>query len=111
MSLFFKPHTILVETASEASSGGISNNLVFAPQIEVQGQITAKDISAAYESFGIDNKQPHKFMFDIEDATYLPIGSRCFWDNRIFAVTTPVRINYHDLITDHAAVMLEELDV
>ena len=111
MALTFKPHTVLVATASEAVSDGLSNNLTFADTEEVLGQITAKDLTAAYESFGIDNKQPHKFMFDITDALLVTIGSRCYWDNRTFAVTTPVRISKHNLPTDHAAVMLEELDV
>ncbi len=109
MPLPFKPHTVLVSTASESVSGGVSNNLTFADAVEVLGQITPKDISAAYESFGIDDKQPHKFMFEIADAPLLTIGSRCVWDNRTFAVTTPVRTSKHNLPGDHAAVMLEEL--
>lgn len=111
MALAFKPHLVSVSTVSQTASGGIANNLTYADAVEVYGMVAAKDLAAAYESFGIESKQPHKFLCDIADSVYFTIGSRVVWDSRTFAVTTPVRISKHGLPTDHAAVMLEELDI
>lgn len=110
MALPFKPHLVAVSTVTQTTAGGVANNLTFAEAVDVYGQMSAKDLSAAYESFGIEAKQPHKFLCELADAAYFTIGSRVEWDNRTFAVTTPVRISKHGLPTDHAAVMLEELD-
>ena len=111
MALPFKPHTVAVSTVSQSATAGVANNLAFAEAVDVAGQMTAKDLSTAYESFGIEAKQPHKFLCDIADAAYFTIGSRVVWDSRTFAVTSPVRISKHNLPIDHAAVMLEELDI
>jgi len=106
-----KPHLVTVATASEGVDNYVATSNVFAEPVEVYGQITAKDISAAFDTFGFELKQPHKFMFELDDAPLFAIGSRVYWDNRTFAVTSPVRYSKHGLATDHAAVMLEELDV
>lgn len=98
---------VTVATATEDAA----TNIVYADPVTVYGQLNAKDLSAAYESFGIESKQPHKFIFELDCVSLFTIGSRVVYDNRSFAVTSPVRISKHGLVTDHAAVMLEELDI
>ena len=114
MSLFEKPHTVVVYTPVDAD--GESDGYAYAPDeasaVTVRCQITPKSAGFALDRYGVELSRPYKLMADPEDEATLVQGARVSWTandrTRTFHIMTAPRYHGQGDEADHVSVMLEE---
>lgn len=107
MSLDWKPHTVTVETIAHAPGG----TPTYADAVTVTGQITPKQMTAAFNALGVEIERPSKFLMDLGDETPFTTNSRLTFGVRKFYVAAPWRRHEAQDTSDHSSVWLREVMV
>jgi hypothetical protein len=86
MSLAYRPHTALVQTASQKVTSNNVGGRNLASAVSVQCQITPAKATLVYEQFNIQLEAPFMLMCDLEDAEHFKTGAVVTWDSKTFTV-------------------------
>lgn len=109
-----KPHQFLVQVMVETPQWDRGPK---APSVgetlgPFRGQITPKSAQAALARTGLDITRPHKLLTDNAEisAALLVVGNRVLFDDRVFAIRSPLQNAMAGTVAAHYTLMLEELD-
>ncbi|GEM_PF-5821512 len=109
--LYYAPHTVtILAHEQQKSARRVANNITDTPSVSLKVCINSKDPQVTSYETGREYKRPHKMLMDIDDAPKVREGDKVKWGTRLFMVTTEPRQSVHGLPTDHASVMLEEVE-
>lgn len=112
MALKKKPHTLTFYAVSEnTNSDDVVQPPTFAEAgVEIRGQLTPMDATAAFNKYGVELERPHMWLCDDDDPGIgsTTVGSKATSGSREFYVKTPAEIWNAIPAMSFADILLEE---